>query len=174
MHWAHTANPWIRFGLFEADLRSGELRKNGVKVKIQELPFRALRLLLSRPNEVLSREEVRRSLWPEQVFVDFDHGISSAINRLRDALGDSADNPVFVETVERRGYRWIAPTHPVTPPARLEVVRATIPKAVELPAQTTPSHSRRSEEHTSELQSPDHLVCRLLLEKKKQQHICCS
>ncbi len=142
MHLAHNSNPLIRFGLFEADLRSGELRKNGVKVKIQELPFRALRLLLSRPNEVLSREEFRRSLWPEQVFVDFDHGISSAINRLRDALGDSADNPVFVETVERRGYRWIAPTHPVTPPARLEVVRATIPKAVELPAQTTPSHSR--------------------------------
>src|SRR5882724_4749660 len=140
MHLAHNSNPLIRFGLFEADLRSGELRKNGVKVKIQELPFRALRLFLSRPNEVLSREEFRRSLWPEQVFVDFDHGISSAINRLRDALGDSADNPIFVETVERRGYRWIASIHPVTPPARLEVVRAAIPKAVELPVRTAPSH----------------------------------
>src|SRR5580704_4387633 len=99
----------LRFGVFEADLRSGELRKNGARVKIQELPFRALRLLLTRPHEVLSREELRKALWPNDVFVDFDHGISSAINRLRDALGDSADNPIFIETVERRGYRWIAP-----------------------------------------------------------------
>ncbi len=101
----------LRFGVFEADLRSGELRKNGARVKIQELPFRALRLLLTRPHEVLSREELRKALWPNDVFVDFDHGISSAINRLRDALGDSADNPIFIETVERRGYRWIAPVH---------------------------------------------------------------
>lgn len=101
----------IRFGVFEADLRSGELRKNGVKVKIQDLPFRALKLLLKHPNDVLSRDQFRHALWPQDVFVDFDHGISSAINRLRDALGDSADNPLFVETVERRGYRWIAPTH---------------------------------------------------------------
>lgn len=112
----------IRFGVFEADVESGELRKNGVKVKIQDLPFRALRLLVSRPQEVLSRDELRQALWPEGVFVDFDHGISSAINRLRDALGDSADNPVFVETVGRRGYRWIAPTSvssPPTPPQAL-------------------------------------------------------
>jgi DNA-binding winged helix-turn-helix (wHTH) protein/Tfp pilus assembly protein PilF len=106
----------IRFGVFEADVDSGELRKNGVKVKIQDLPFRALRLLLSRPQEVLSRDQFRQALWAEGVFVDFDHGISSAINRLRDALGDSADNPVFIETVERRGYRWIAPVHVPGPP----------------------------------------------------------
>ncbi len=106
----------VRFGVFEADLGSGELRKNGIKVKIQDLPFRALKLMLSRPHEVLSRDEFRQALWPEGVFVDFDHGISSAINRLRDALGDAADNPVFIETVERRGYRWIAPTHFPAPP----------------------------------------------------------
>src|SRR5450755_951190 len=106
----------IRFGVFEADVDSVELRKNGVKVKIQDLPFRALRLLLSRPQEVLSRDQFRQALWAEGVFVDFDHGISSAINRLRDALGDSADNPVFIETVERRGYRWIAPVHVPGPP----------------------------------------------------------
>jgi DNA-binding winged helix-turn-helix (wHTH) protein/tetratricopeptide (TPR) repeat protein len=143
MHLAHNFNPLIRFGLFEADLRSGELRKNGVKVKIQELPFRALRLFLSRPNEVLSRDEFRRYLWPEGVFVDFDHGISSAINRLRDALGDSADNPIFVETVERRGYRWIAPIHPVTPGGRLEVVKSLPPKVVELPRSAGSSWSGR-------------------------------
>ena len=133
----------IRFGIFEADVRSGELRKNGVKVKIQDLPFRALKLLLSRPNEVLSREQFRLALWPEGVFVDFDHGISSAINRLRDALGDSADNPIFIETVERRGYRWIAPTHhpiPASPPvAPGPVLVRPEPKAQTNPP-TVPSH----------------------------------
>jgi DNA-binding winged helix-turn-helix (wHTH) protein/Tfp pilus assembly protein PilF len=116
---ARRSSALIRFGVFEADVYSGELRKSGVKVKIQDLPFRALRLLLSHPHEVVSRDQFRQALWPQEVFVDFDHGISSAINRLRDALGDSADNPVFIETVDRRGYRWIAPTHvpaPLPPP----------------------------------------------------------
>jgi len=99
----------VRFGVFEANLRAGELRRSGIKVRIQEMPFRALIVLLKRPGEVIGREELRLALWPEGVFVDFDQGISSAIRRLRDALGDSADNPVFIETVERRGYRWIAP-----------------------------------------------------------------
>lgn len=103
----------VRFGLFEAELRAGELRKSGVRVKIQDLPFRALKLLLDHPNEVVTREELRQELWPQDVFVDFDRGISSAIKRLRDALGDSADNPIFVETIDRRGYRWIAPLHPL-------------------------------------------------------------
>jgi TolB-like protein/DNA-binding winged helix-turn-helix (wHTH) protein len=111
-----TANSVVLFGVFEADLRSDELRRNGVKVRIQDLPFRALKLLLNRPNEVITREEFRQALWPGDVFVDFDLGIRSAIKRLRDALGDSAENPIFVETVDRRGYRWIAPTH-VEPPA---------------------------------------------------------
>ena len=101
----------VLFGVFEADLRSDELRKNGVKIRIQDLPFRALKLLLSRPNEVITREEFRQALWPGDVFVDFDLGIRSAIKRLRAALGDSAENPIFVETVDRRGYRWIAPAH---------------------------------------------------------------
>ncbi|MFZ0478674.1 MAG: winged helix-turn-helix domain-containing protein [Terriglobales bacterium] len=103
--------PVVRFGLFEADLRAGELRKSGVKVKIQDLPFRALTLLLSRPNEVISRKDFRQYLWPQDVFVDFDRGISSAIKRLRDALGDSPENPIFIETIDRRGYRWIGPVH---------------------------------------------------------------
>src|SRR5450755_2699659 len=98
-----------RFGVFEADLRAGELRRNGVKVRLQYLPFRALTLLLTRPGEVISREEFRQALWPADVFVDFEQGISSAVMRLRDALGDSADNPIFIQTIERRGYRWIGP-----------------------------------------------------------------
>ena len=110
-------NTVVLFGVFEADLRSDELRRNGVKIRIQDLPFRALKLLLSRPNEVITRQEFRQTLWPGDVFVDFDLGIRSAIKRLRDALGDSADNPIFVETVDRRGYRWIAPTHFESEPA---------------------------------------------------------
>ncbi len=105
----------VRFGVFEADLRAGELRKNGSKVKVQELPFRALKLFLSRPNEVLSREEFRQTLWPDGTFVDFDRGISSTINRLREALSDSASNPRFIETVTHKGYRWIAPIDVVSP-----------------------------------------------------------
>src|ERR1700737_1300293 len=103
----------VRFGVFEADLRAGELRRNGVRVRLQDLPFRALTLLLSRPGEVIAREEFRQALWPPDIFLDFEQGISSAVMRLRDALGDSADNPIFVETIERRGYRWIGPIRQV-------------------------------------------------------------
>jgi TolB-like protein/DNA-binding winged helix-turn-helix (wHTH) protein len=99
----------VRFGVFEADLRAGELRRNGVRVRLQDLPFRALTLFLTRPGEVITREEFRQALWPSDVFVDFEQGISSAVMRLRDALGDSADNPIFIQTIERRGYRWIGP-----------------------------------------------------------------
>src|ERR1039457_4758125 len=106
----------ICFSVYEADLGARELRKNGVKVKVQELPFRALELLLNRPGEVLTRDEFRQALWPEGVFVDFDHGLSSAINLLRDARGDSADTPIFIATVERRVYRWLAPVHRPAPP----------------------------------------------------------
>jgi DNA-binding winged helix-turn-helix (wHTH) protein/Tfp pilus assembly protein PilF len=105
----------VRFGVFEADLRAGELRRNGVKLRLQDLPFRMLTLLLSRPGEVITREEFRQALWPPDIFVDFEQGISSAVMRLRDALRDSADNPIFIETIERRGYRWIAPIHPPEP-----------------------------------------------------------
>src|SRR5579862_3899502 len=98
-----------RFGAFEIDLRCGELRRNGMKVKLQEQPFQVLALLLERPGEVVTREEVRSRLWPADTFVDFDHSLNAAIRRLRDALGDSAENPTFVETVARRGYRFLAP-----------------------------------------------------------------
>jgi DNA-binding winged helix-turn-helix (wHTH) protein/Tfp pilus assembly protein PilF len=106
---AHASPALLRFGVFEADLRAGELRRSGVKVRIQDLPFRTLTILLSRPNDVVTREELRRELWPGDVFVDFDRSISSAVKRLRDSLGDSSDHPIFVETIERHGYRWIGP-----------------------------------------------------------------
>jgi DNA-binding winged helix-turn-helix (wHTH) protein/Tfp pilus assembly protein PilF len=118
MSLASESQPVVRFGVFEADLRADELRKNGVRIKIQDLPFRALKLLLSRPNEIVTRDEFRNYLWPQDVFVDFERGTSSAVKRLRDALGDSADNPIFIETVDRRGYRWIAPLRAPEPPPR--------------------------------------------------------
>lgn len=99
----------VRFGVYEVDPRAGELRRNGVKVKIQEQPYQVLALLLERPGEVVTREELKRRLWPADTFVDFDHSLNAAIKRLRDALRDSADNPRFVETLARRGYRFLAP-----------------------------------------------------------------
>src|SRR5437667_8697224 len=99
----------IHFGVFEADLRAGELRRNGSRVKLQEQPFQILTLLLERPGEVVTREDLRNRLRPVDTFVDFDHSLNAAIKRLRDALGDAAENPRFVETVARRGYRFFAP-----------------------------------------------------------------
>jgi DNA-binding winged helix-turn-helix (wHTH) protein len=99
----------VRFGVFDVAARSGELRKAGRRVAVQEQPFRVLLALLERPGELVTRDQLRRRLWPEDTFVDFEHGLNAAIKRLRDALGDSADNPRFVETLPRRGYRFIAP-----------------------------------------------------------------
>jgi len=104
----NTRNP-IRFGLYEVDEASGELRKNGAKVRLQEQPFQVLLALLERPGEVVTREYLRQRLWPADTFVDFDHSLNTAINKLRDALGDTAGNPRFIETLARRGYRFIAP-----------------------------------------------------------------
>jgi Tol biopolymer transport system component/DNA-binding winged helix-turn-helix (wHTH) protein len=104
----------LRFGVFELDLRAGELHRSGIKVKLQEQPLRVLTQLLERPGDVVTREELRERLWPADTFVDFDHSLNAAIRRVRDALGDSAENPTFVETVARRGYRFLAPvsSHP--------------------------------------------------------------
>src|SRR5579864_2319365 len=106
-----------RFGAFELDLKSGELRRQGVKVKLQEQPFAVLRLLLEHPGEVVTKEQLRDSIWPSNTFVDFDHGLHAAVTRVREALGDSADSPRFVETLQRRGYRFIAPAEVIGAPA---------------------------------------------------------
>jgi DNA-binding winged helix-turn-helix (wHTH) protein/Tol biopolymer transport system component len=102
-------NGVIRFGIFEVELRAGQLRRSGVKVRLQEQPFQVLSMLLERPGEVVTREDLHARLWPADTFVDFDHGLNAAVKRLRDALGDSAENPRFVETLARRGYRFLAP-----------------------------------------------------------------
>ena len=97
----------VRFGPFELDLRRGELRKEGRRIRLQEQPFQILRMVLESPGEVVSREEIRKRLWPDETIVEFDHGINAAIRRLRDALRDSADNPRYIKTLARRGYRFI-------------------------------------------------------------------
>src|SRR6202161_2474677 len=98
-----------RFGVFELDLAAGELRKSGAKLRLQEQPFQILALLLERAGDVVTREELRQKLWPADTFVDFDHGLNTAVNKLREVLGDSATSPRFIETLARRGYRFIAP-----------------------------------------------------------------
>lgn len=98
-----------RFGVFELDLTAGELRKNGRKLRLQEQPFQILALLLERAGDVVTREELRQKLWAADTFVDFDHGLNTAVNKLREVLGDSASTPRYIETLARRGYRFIAP-----------------------------------------------------------------
>jgi DNA-binding winged helix-turn-helix (wHTH) protein len=102
-----------RFGTFEADGGTGELRRRGIRVRLNAQPFQLLVMLLERPGELVTREEIASALWPDGTFVDFEHGVNSAMNRIREALGDSAANPRFVETLARRGYRFIAPVEPV-------------------------------------------------------------
>src|SRR5438034_672838 len=114
----------VRFGIFEADLQTGELHKNGVKVPLQGQPFQVCAILLKHSGELVTREELRQQVWPEDTFVDFDHALNTAITKIRIALRDDADNPRFVETLPRRGYRFIAPVdkpiapEPALPPAQ--------------------------------------------------------
>jgi Tol biopolymer transport system component/DNA-binding winged helix-turn-helix (wHTH) protein len=117
----------VQFGIFEVDLRAGELRRNGSRVRLQEQPFQILALLLERPGEVVTRDQLRTRLWPADTFVDFDHSLNAAVRRLRDTLGDTAENPRFVETVARRGYRFLAPVNG-SAPAIASVVPLTAPK----------------------------------------------
>jgi DNA-binding winged helix-turn-helix (wHTH) protein/Tfp pilus assembly protein PilF len=117
----------LRFGTFEVNPRSGELRKGGVRIKLHGQPFEVLAMLLETPGQVVTREELRRRLWPTDTFVNFDHGVNTAINKLREALGDSADNPRFVETLPRRGYRFLAG---VEGPDRAPAAEAVLPVGV--------------------------------------------
>src|SRR5438270_4229660 len=103
----------VRFGIFEVDLAAGELRKGGARVRLQEQPFQVLAYLLQHPGEIVTREELRQKLWPADTFVDFDHSLNTAVHKVREALGDSASSPRYVETLARRGYRFIAPVHVV-------------------------------------------------------------
>src|SRR5262245_30168373 len=130
----------VRFGPFELDPRAGELRNGGARVVIAEQPLQLLVALLARPGELVAREELRQRLWPGDTFVDFEHGLNAAVKRLRDYLGDSADTPRFIETVPRRGYRFIAPVEALQPAA---VAPTTPGRSSEVAPTTVSSVSRR-------------------------------
>lgn len=121
----------VRFGVFELDLSAGELRKSGAKLRLQGQPFQVLALLLEHAGDVVTREELQQKLWPSDTFVDFDHSLNTAINKVREALGDSASSPRYVETLARRGYRFIAPVQRQPP----------VPEII----QPTPASSRSPE-----------------------------
>jgi TolB-like protein/DNA-binding winged helix-turn-helix (wHTH) protein/Tfp pilus assembly protein PilF len=134
----------LRFGVFELDLRSGELRKHGLLVRLQEQPFQVLTMLVENSGEVVTREDLQKKLWPANTFVDFDHGLNKAINKIRDALGDSAESPRFVETVARRGYRFLAEVKAVHGvPVRSELVAPVHPAAGTRPSLPLESDTRK-------------------------------
>jgi DNA-binding winged helix-turn-helix (wHTH) protein len=132
-----------RFGVFEADTATGELCRKGLRVKLHAQPFQMLVMLLERPGELLTREEICRELWPDGTFVDFEHGVNSAVNRIREALGDTAGNPRFVETLARRGYRFVAPVE------RLGAGEDAVKRTNEFPAPVT----REQKEVSAELET---------------------
>ncbi len=115
----------VRFGVFELDLSAGELRKNGVKLRLQGQPLQVLTVLLDHAGEVVTREQLQQTLWPSDTFVDFDHSLNTAINKVREALGDSASSPRYVETLARRGYRFIAPVQAPSPALEMAPLLAT-------------------------------------------------
>jgi len=138
----------IRFGAFELGLHSGELRKHGVKVKLRSQSFQILAMLLERPGQVITREELQTRLWGGDTFVDFDRGLNKAVNRLRDALGDSAESPRFIETLPKRGYRFIGAIEMAQnegPAAETLASRETprVLETPELPAVALKGHGRR-------------------------------
>ena len=142
----------FRFGVFEADEATGELRKQGVRLKLNTQPFKVLVLLLERPSEIVSREEMRLRLWGADTFVDFDHGLNSAVNKIRDALSDSASAPRYIETVSGKGYRFVAPVASALP------AQADAPAA--LPSAAAVSYVLTT---TEELPAASRKVVRVLL-----------
>jgi TolB-like protein/DNA-binding winged helix-turn-helix (wHTH) protein/Flp pilus assembly protein TadD len=138
----------LRFGVFEMDLRAGELRKHGLRIRLQEQPFQVLAMLVEHAGEVVTREELQKKLWPADTFVDFDHGLNKAINKIREALSDSSESPRFVETVSRRGYRFLADVK--------DVAAATVPSP-ELATQPHPvAEARDRPDLAGKLAMPKH------------------
>jgi len=124
----------VRFGVFEADLVAGELRKNGARIRLQEQPFQVLAALLQHAGQVVTRDHLRETIWPADTFVDFDHSLNTAVNKIREALGDSASSPRFVETLARRGYRFIASVDSVAAAAEV----------------SAPVHAQESDRHEND------------------------
>src|ERR1700686_1534466 len=130
----------LQFGVFEVDLKTCELRKHGLRLKLAEQPFQVLVVLLEKPGEIVTRDEMRNRLWPGDTFVDFDHGLNNAVIRLREVLGDASENPRFVETIPRRGYRFIAPVVGLAPSTPSPITTSGAePKAAAVPGADVPS-----------------------------------
>src|SRR6476660_1956573 len=146
----HPAGGRLSFGVFEVDLRAGELRKRGLRVRLQQQPFQVLAMLLEHAGQIVGREELQKKLWPADTFVDFDHGLNKAINKIREALGDSSESPRFVETVARRGYRFLAdvkvatpqPGPPDTPSTGGDALTTNDPESRKVAEQTTAPKGR--------------------------------
>ena len=136
----------VRFSVFELDLRSGELWKSGVRVPLQDQPLEILKAVLEQPGQLITREELRRRLWPDNTFVDFEDGLNAGVRRLREALGDNATTPRFIETLPRRGYRFIAPVAPPEVPIALGDTAQPpgVPAVHETPTTTPASRAGRS------------------------------
>jgi len=151
----------VRFGVFEADFRTGELRKQGVRIKLQEKPFQLLAALVERPGELVTRDELRRRLWGDQTFVDFERGLNIAITKLRTGLGDSAESPRFIETLPRRGYRFVAP-----------IVVADDGGSISRPERSPAGHHERVESKTPALragfgsEAPKHRAIRWVMRRR--------
>src|SRR5207237_3142185 len=128
-----------RFGIFDLDVQARSLHKAGIRIKLQAQPFDLLVSLISKRGEVVTREELQRSLWPSDTFVDFEHSVNTAIMRLRDALGDSAESPRFIETVPRYGYRFIAPIQ-----WRADIPALTVQEVRQKPETGGPNTKRRA------------------------------
>jgi DNA-binding winged helix-turn-helix (wHTH) protein len=128
---AATSSSIRRFSVFELDLRTGELRKNGMRLRLQEQPFQVLAMLLERPGDLITRDDLRQKLWPADTFVDFDHGLNTAVNKLREVLADSAASPRYIETLPKRGYRFVYPVD--------STARPTAPAPATQPAVTEPA-----------------------------------
>ena len=149
-----------RFGAFEADAESGELRRQGLRIKLNAQPFQVLLLLMDRPGQLLTREEISRELWPDGTFVDYEHGVNSAVNRIREALGDTARSPRFIETLARRGYRFVGPVERVDPVENPSPIASVPPEpAPEVPVAT---HSSRILASPQELPKVSHPVVQTL------------
>src|SRR6202790_5113351 len=135
-------NSVVRFGTYEVSLQSGEVRKSGLRIRVQQQPIKLLEVLLERPGEVVTREELRSRVWPDESFGDFDQALNIAVGKLRSALGDSAENPRFIETLPKRGYRFIADVSLVDTDARPkmpESVAGDLPGSQE--KKTEPGHT---------------------------------
>ncbi len=157
-----------RFGVFEADASTGELRRQGVRVKLNAQPFQVLCLLLERPGDLLTRDEICKLLWPDGTFVDYEHGVNSAVNRIREALGDTAGSPRFVETLARRGYRFVAPVERIapgetsSPPESSNPTEPGQPQSAVVPAAALPARRRRILATAQELPRISHSVAQTL------------